>query len=120
MPSGSPTINRDALKPVWDVLTSISTYIVKGKPAVVFGSFGWSGEAIKYLSERLRDVGADVLGSSSSRLYPDEKELAEAEKLGKTICEALEKQRKIKRTVAESIHGRSFYTDFTPAWLSFT
>ena len=29
---GSPTINRDALKPVWDVLTSISTYVVKGKP----------------------------------------------------------------------------------------
>ena len=88
---GSPTINRDALKPVWDVLASVSTYIVKGKPAAVFGSFGWSGEAIKFLSERLRDVGAEVLGSSSARLNPDDKELAEAEKLGKIICDALEK-----------------------------
>ncbi len=88
---GSPTINRDALKPVWDVLMSVSTYTVKGKPAAVFGSFGWSGEAIKFLSERLRDIGAEVLGSSSARLYPDDKELAEADKLGKTICEALEK-----------------------------
>jgi len=86
---GSPTINRDALKPVWDVLMSLSTYVVKGKPAAVFGSFGWSGEAIKFLSERLRDVGADVLGSSSARLNPDEKELEEAEKLGRQICEAL-------------------------------
>ena len=60
---GSPTLNRDALKPMWDVLTSLSTYIVKGKPAAVFGSFGWSGESIKYLSERLRAVGADVLGT---------------------------------------------------------
>jgi flavorubredoxin len=88
---GSPTINRDALKPVGDVLMSVSTYVVKGKPAAVFGSFGWSGEAIKYLSERLRAVGAEVLGSSSARLLPDEKELEEAEKLGKAICEALEK-----------------------------
>ncbi len=86
---GSPTLNRDALKPVWDVLTSLSTYIVKGKPAVVFGSFGWSGESIKYLSERLRAVGADVLGTCSAKLKPDDKELAEAEKLGKTLCDAL-------------------------------
>lgn len=86
---GSPTINRDALKPVWDVLTSISTFIVKGKTAAVFGSFGWSGESIKYLSERLRCVGADVVGTCSAKLKPDEKEIAEAEKLGKMICESL-------------------------------
>ncbi len=90
---GSPTINRDALKPVWDVLTSVSTYIVKGKPAAVFGSFGWSGESIKFLGERLRDVGADVVGSCSAKLRPDEKEIAEAEKLGKTLCDALDGQK---------------------------
>ena len=34
---GSPTLNRDmCLKPVWDVLTSVSTYLMKGKPAVAF------------------------------------------------------------------------------------
>jgi flavorubredoxin len=89
---GSPTLNRDALKPVWDVLMSLSTYIMKSKPAVVFGSFGWSGESIKYLSERLRSVGADVLGTCSAKLKPDDKELAEAEKLGHTLCGALVKQ----------------------------
>jgi len=87
---GSPTLNRDALKPVWDVLTSLSTYIMKGKPAAVFGSFGWSGESIKYLSERLRAVGADVLGTCSAKLKPDDRELAEAEKLGHTLCGALQ------------------------------
>ncbi len=89
---GSPTINRDALKPAWDVLTSLSTYIVKGKPAAVFGSFGWSGESIKFLGERLRNVGADVIGSCSAKLRPDDKELEEAEKLGKAICETLASQ----------------------------
>lgn len=89
---GSPTINRDALKPAWDVLTSVSTYIVKGKPAAVFGSFGWSGESIKFLGERLRGVGADVVGSCSAKLRPDDKEIEEAEKLGKLLCEALTSQ----------------------------
>jgi flavorubredoxin len=88
---GSPTLNRDALKPVWDVLTSLSMYAMKGKPAAAFGSFGWSGESIKFLSERLRAIGADVVGTCSAKLKPDDKELAEAEKLGHTLCSALGK-----------------------------
>jgi len=89
---GSPTLNRDALKPVWDVMTSVSTYVVKGKPAGVFGSFGWSGESVKYLAERLRCVGADVVGTASAKLKPDEKELEEAVKLGEDLADALKKQ----------------------------
>ena len=88
---GSPTLNRDVLKPVWDVMTSVSTYLIKGKPAVVFGSFGWSGEAVKYMSERLRNVGADVVGTCSAKLLPDENELEEARKAGKELVDALSK-----------------------------
>lgn len=88
---GSPTLNRDALKPVWDVLTSISTFIVKGKTAAVFGSFGWSGESVKYIAERLRCVGADIVGTCSAKLKPDEGELNEAKKVGKEIVEALKR-----------------------------
>lgn len=86
---GSPTLNRDALKPVWDVLTSVCALTVKGKIAAVFGSFGWSGESIKFLSERLRAIGADVVGTCSAKLRPDDKEIAEAKKLGEQICNAL-------------------------------
>ena len=88
---GSPTLNRDALKPVWDVLTSISTFVVKGKTAAVFGSFGWSGESVKYIAERLRCVGADIVGTCSAKLKPDEGELNEAKKVGKDIVEALKR-----------------------------
>lgn len=90
---GSPTVNRDAVKPVWDVLTSLSVLIVKGKAAAAFGSFGWSGESIKYMSERLRALGADVVGTCSAKLKPDDKELAEADKLGEAICAALNKRK---------------------------
>lgn len=50
---GSPTINKDALKPVWEVISSIDAINCKGKPAAVFGSYGWSGEAVGMLCERL-------------------------------------------------------------------
>lgn len=89
---GSPTLNRDALKPAWDVLTSICALTVKGKTAAAFGSFGWSGESIKFLNERLRALGADVVGTCSAKLRPDEKEIAEAKKLGEAICAALIKR----------------------------
>jgi flavorubredoxin len=90
---GSPTVNRDALKPVWDVLTSVSMLIVKGKVAAAFGSFGWSGESIKFMSERLRALGADVVGTCSAKLRPDDKELAEAARLGEAICSALSERK---------------------------
>lgn len=43
---GSPTVNKNALKPVWDVITSINSISKKGTPCFVFGSYGWSGEAL--------------------------------------------------------------------------
>lgn len=54
---GSPTINRDALKPVWDLLSVTDAIINKGKPFLVFGSYGWSGEACKMLQERATSIG---------------------------------------------------------------
>ncbi len=44
---GSPTFNRDALAPVWNLLTNFSAYKQKGLNAAAFGSYGWSGEAVK-------------------------------------------------------------------------
>lgn len=57
---GSPTINRDGLKPVWDVLSSLDAISNKGKPCGVFGSYGWSGEAVPMIVERLRSINFKV------------------------------------------------------------
>lgn len=54
---GSPTINRDALKPVWDVLSVVSSITDRGKPYAVFGSYGWSGEACAMLESRCDGLG---------------------------------------------------------------
>ncbi|MEF9990129.1 MAG: FprA family A-type flavoprotein [Christensenellaceae bacterium] len=79
---GSPTLNRDALKPVWDVLTSLCPYVMKGKHAAVFGSYGWSGEACKYMTQRLENIGAVVAGESRAKLNPSDEELMNAYDLG--------------------------------------
>lgn len=57
---GSPTINRDALKPVWDVLSHISPINTRGKIAFAFGSYGWSGEACPNIESRLKSLGFTI------------------------------------------------------------
>ena len=86
---GSPTLNRDVLKPVWDVMTSLCAYVVKDKPAAVFGTYAWSGEACKYMAERLTNLGVKVVGEARAKLNPSEEELAGAYELGVKLREAL-------------------------------
>ncbi|MGL5380396.1 FprA family A-type flavoprotein [Clostridium sp.] len=53
---GSPTINQDAVKPSWDLLSVVSPVVNRGKAALAFGSFGWSGEGVRMLTDRLKDL----------------------------------------------------------------
>lgn len=50
---GTPTIQRDAPPHVWHALALISSVTPKAKLGAVFGSFGWSGEAVKMVEQRL-------------------------------------------------------------------
>lgn len=58
---GSPTINQDAVKPVWDVLSMVCAITNRGKAAAAFGSYGWSGEAVPMMNERLKSLKFKVL-----------------------------------------------------------
>ncbi len=86
---GSPTLNRDVLPPIWDVMTGLSAYVDKGKKAAVFGTFGWSGEACKYMEQRLANLGINVLGQARAKLDPDEEELKAAFELGAKLAKAV-------------------------------
>lgn len=84
---GSPTINNDAVKPVWDVVNSLATIDVKGKLAASFGSYGWSGEAVKMLDERLSALKFKVpLEGLTSILVPGTEELQACYDFGVTIA----------------------------------
>lgn len=53
---GSPTINANAVAPVWRALDKVSAITARGKAAAVFGNYGWSGEAVALLEERLEKM----------------------------------------------------------------
>jgi len=90
---GSPTINRDALKPVWDTISSIDAINAKGKPFGVFGSYGWSGEAVPALCERLKSLGVNVLGEGvRANFKPSEEELGKTREYGKAFAELMRKK----------------------------
>lgn len=87
---GSPTINGDAVKPVWDLLSSLAVIKVRDKLGAAFGSYGWSGEAINMIEDRLRGLKLRVpIKGVRARLIPTEEELARCRDLGKQLAQHL-------------------------------
>ncbi len=73
---GTPTINRDALKPVWDMISSLDAITVKDKPCGVFGSYGWSGEGVPFVVGRLSGLKLKVYGDGfRANFRPSDDEL---------------------------------------------
>lgn len=76
---GTPTINRDALRPIWEVAAQIDAIVNAKKPATAFGSFGWSGEGVPMILERLRGLKLNVMSEGlTCKLVPSEEELNRA------------------------------------------
>lgn len=86
---GTPTMVGEALKPIWDVATELLPPVVKGKFASAFGSYGWSGEGVPHILERLKQLRLNVVDGLRIRFKPDEAQLREArafgEKFGKLV-----------------------------------
>ncbi len=88
---GSPTINRDAVKPVWDLLSMVEVFKNKGKLCGVFGSYGWSGEAVKMMEERVKSLKLKLFGEGiTAKFVPSEEELKKIYEYGKAFAEAME------------------------------
>lgn len=87
---GSPTINGDAVKPLWDLLSSFAKINVKSKLAGTFGSYGWSGEAVRLIEDRLRGLKMRVpLTGVRIKLIPTPAELDQCRDFGKQLAELL-------------------------------
>ncbi|MFA5449644.1 MAG: flavodoxin domain-containing protein, partial [Clostridia bacterium] len=73
---GSPTINKDAVPPVWELLSKLDGIGAQKKPIGVFGSYGWSGEAIPALVGRLSAIRTKVIGEGYKATFcPSAEEL---------------------------------------------
>lgn len=87
---GSPTINGDAVKPVWDLLSSLVVVNLKGKLGAAFGSYGWSGEAVRMIEDRMRGLKMRVpIDGMRIKLIPTDEELQGCQEFGKEIASFL-------------------------------
>ncbi|WBW96011.1 FprA family A-type flavoprotein [Oceanirhabdus sp. W0125-5] len=73
---GSPTINQDAVEPAWGLLSYVSAITNRGKAAGAFGSYGWSGEGVPMLTERLKSLKFNVVEEGFKfKFVPSEAEI---------------------------------------------
>ncbi len=87
---GTPTIVGDALKPIWDITTSIFSKTHGGKLASAFGSFGWSGEGVPNIMDRLKQLKMRTFEEGLKiKFKPSDDQLIEALNFGKRFGESL-------------------------------
>lgn len=87
---GSPTVNRGVLSTIAAMLSQIKELSFKGKKAAAFGTYGWSGESVKHITEELSAGGFEIIHPGFRAMWdPDETALAECRKMGEEIATAL-------------------------------
>ena len=79
---GTPTIVGEALKPIWDLTTGMFAATHGGKLASAFGSYGWSGEGVPHIMERLKQLKLKTVEGFRVRFKPSEEQLAQAREYG--------------------------------------
>ncbi len=87
---GTPTINGDAVKPIWDLLSSLAVVNLKAKLGGVFGSYGWTGEGVRMVEDRLRGLKLRVpIQGLRVKLIPTDEEILECETFGLELAKEL-------------------------------
>ena len=99
---GTPTIVGEALLPIWELVVRMFPPVHSKKLASAFGSYGWSGEAVPHIIERLKQLRCKVPDEGFRiRLKPSEKNLIDARDYGYNFgCLLLKKEneRKTKKS----------------------
>ncbi|MEM8553231.1 MAG: FprA family A-type flavoprotein [Pseudomonadota bacterium] len=83
---GTPTINGDAVKTVWDVLSALIDIDTSGKLGAAFGSYGWTGEAVPMVEARMKGLKMRVPESGIRiKLHPTDDELEQCREFGRQL-----------------------------------
>ncbi|MGM3305960.1 diflavin flavoprotein [Anabaena sp. WFMT] len=95
---GSPTLGGHAPTPVQTALGIVLSTATNNKLAGVFGSFGWSGEAVDLIEGKLKDAGYRFgFDTIRVKFKPNEVTLQTCEEAGTDFAQAL--KRAAKRAV---------------------
>ena len=79
---GSPTCVNDILSSVTGWIAFLKSLRFKNKKAATFGCYGWSGECVKILQEKLKDAGFDVIDENIKSLWnPSEEDFSKIPEL---------------------------------------
>lgn len=83
---GSPTLNNGIFPVIADVMTYIKGLKPKNRLAAAFGSYGWSGEAVKILNQDFQTMGMEIVDDGLKVQYvPDKDALVSCFELGQKI-----------------------------------
>ncbi|GAB6177131.1 FprA family A-type flavoprotein [Desulfobaculum senezii] len=86
---GSPTHNNGILPLVADMLTYMKGLRPQNKVGAAFGSFGWSGECVKTITEWLESMSFEVVDPVKTKHVPAKESLEECLELGRAVGKAL-------------------------------
>ena len=88
---GSPTMVGEALEPIWSLLIKMFPPVYKGKVASAFGSYGWSGEAVPNIMQRIKQIRLKPFGEGLKiRFKPSEEQLKTAYEFGVEFGKVIE------------------------------
>jgi anaerobic nitric oxide reductase flavorubredoxin len=88
--AGSPTIDKGILSHMAGILEEIRGLSFKNKKAAAFGSYGWSGESVKTITEKLREGGFEIVSDGIREMWnPDPQGRENCINFGKTFASHL-------------------------------
>lgn len=74
---GCSTVNKSIMHGTGGMLDMIKGLGFKNKKAAAFGSYGWSGESVAILNERLKDAKLELVSDGIKELWNPDKEALE-------------------------------------------
>ena len=105
---GSPTLGGHAPTQIQTALGIILSTTPRTLLAGVFGSYGWSGEAVDQIAEKLKDSGYR-LGFETLRIKfkPTEETLQHCEAIGTDFAQSLRKEKRIRAPYQNAADGQT-------------
>ncbi|MGV8074813.1 MAG: FprA family A-type flavoprotein [Syntrophobacteraceae bacterium] len=87
---GSPTLNNGLMPTMADMICYMKGLKPVNKIGAAFGSFGWSGEAVKLMTEALEEMKFKIVGDGLRAKYaPTDEILAGCIDLGRKIAQSI-------------------------------
>ena len=87
---GSPTINYGISFAISGLLEMMKGLKMRNKKAAAFGSYGWSGDAVKIINNLLKEGGFELVNDGLAQLWvPDEQTIEECREYGRNFAKSL-------------------------------